>query len=126
MTKIQIIRSPSGEELVVLPRADYEALLSAALDEDDEDIALYDSRKAALTDSPLALLPPEVSALLLKGLSRLKAVRQWRGRTQSDLAIAAGIAQGYLSEIESGTKAGAPETLVRIASVLDIPVDWIA
>lgn len=51
MGNVQIIRTPSGEELVVLPRADYEALLAAAAegDEDADDVALYDARKAELT-----------------------------------------------------------------------------
>lgn len=46
----QIIRTPNGEELVVLPRADYEALVERAerADEDADDVAIYDARKAGL------------------------------------------------------------------------------
>lgn len=43
----QIILTPSGEELVVLPRADYEALLDHAA-EDADDVAIYDAVKAEL------------------------------------------------------------------------------
>jgi hypothetical protein len=49
MTEPQIIRTPSGEELVVLTRADYDALLAAAeMHEDLGDVAIYDARKADL------------------------------------------------------------------------------
>jgi DNA-binding XRE family transcriptional regulator len=125
MSEIQIIRSPTGEELVVLSRADYDALI-AARDEDDDDVAIFDARKAELAEKPKAMLPPEVSALLLRGDSRLKAIRRWRDMTQSELASRAGIGQGFLSEIEAGHKAGARDTLEALATALDIPLDWIA
>jgi PHD/YefM family antitoxin component YafN of YafNO toxin-antitoxin module len=50
MSGPQIIRTPGGEELVVLPRAEYEALLERAdrEAEDAEDVAIYDARKAEL------------------------------------------------------------------------------
>jgi ribosome-binding protein aMBF1 (putative translation factor) len=43
-----------------------------------------------------------------------------RGLTQTDLAKAAGIAQGFLSEIESGLKTGDVTVLQRIAVALEI------
>src|SRR6202035_3109168 len=75
MSAPQIIRTPSGEELVVLPRAEYEALLERADHEaeDADDIAIYDARKAELAAG--GVLPPEVSAAILRGESRLKAIR---------------------------------------------------
>jgi len=45
----QIIRTPSGDEMVVIPRQEYERLLAAAYDEDADDVAIYKARKA---DSP--------------------------------------------------------------------------
>jgi PHD/YefM family antitoxin component YafN of YafNO toxin-antitoxin module len=45
----QIIQTPNGEELVVLIRAEYEALDRADHEaEDAEDVAIYDARKAEL------------------------------------------------------------------------------
>src|SRR5437660_3152685 len=83
MSEPQIIRTPSGEEIVVLPRAEYEALLERADHEaeDADDVAIYDARKAELVAGGGAL-PPEVSAAILRGDSRLKAIRNWRGKTQ--------------------------------------------
>src|SRR5579859_6836742 len=82
----QIIRTPNGEELVVLPRAEYEALLERAdrEAEDGDDVAVYDARKAELAAGG-GVLPPEVSAAILRGESRLKAIRNWRGETQLHL-----------------------------------------
>ncbi len=44
--------------------------------------------------------------MMLHGDSLLKALRKWRGKTQVDLASSAGIAQSYISDLESGRKAG--------------------
>lgn len=126
MAEPQIIRTPSGEEMVVIPREEYERLLAAAYDENADDVAIHDARKAELADDPDAILPPQVSAAMLKGDSRLKALRRWRGVAQSVLAAKAGVGQGYLSDIiESRRRAGAPETLERLARALDVPVKWV-
>jgi hypothetical protein len=120
----QIIRTPSGEELVVLPRAEYEALLERADHEaeDADDVAIYDARKAARS----AVLPPEVSAAILRGESRLKAIRNWRDETQLHLSFKTGIGQGYLSDLESGRRAGTPETIAKLAQALSVPVEWLS
>ncbi|WP_298215697.1 helix-turn-helix transcriptional regulator [Acidocella sp.] len=122
----QIIRSPSGEELVVLPRAEYEALLERADHEaeDADDVAIYDARKAELAGGDV--LPPEVSAAILRGDSRLKAIREWRDKTQLHLAFKTGIGQGYLSDLESGRRTGTPETIAKLAEALNVPVEWLS
>jgi DNA-binding XRE family transcriptional regulator len=127
MSAPQIIRTPSGEELVVLPRAEYEALLARndREAEDEEDIAVYDSRKAALAAGG-EVLPPAVSAAILRGESRLKAIRNWRDETQAHLSFKTGVGQGYLSDLENGRKAGTPETLAKVAEALNVPVEWIS
>lgn len=124
--KPQCFVTPSGDEMVVLSRAEYEALLTAAdQDEDAEDIALYDARKAALANAD-ATMPAEVSRRMLAGATRLRAIRDWRDVTQMYLSFKTGLAQGYLSDIETGRKAGSAEALEKIAAVLDVPVDWIS
>jgi hypothetical protein len=123
MSELQIIRTPSGEELVVIPLAEYQALLDHA--EDAEDIALYDARKAELAAGSV-VLPPEVSAALLRGDTRLKAIRLWRGATQTSLADKTDIGQGYLSDLESRRRTGTPETIAKLALALDVPVEWLS
>jgi DNA-binding XRE family transcriptional regulator len=127
MNAPQIIRTPGGEELVVLPRAEYEALLDRVDHdaEDADDIAIYDARKAELAAGGV-VLPPDVSAAILRGDSRLKAIRNWRNATQQHLSFQIGIGQGYLSDLESGRRAGAPETLAKLAQALNVPVDWLS
>jgi Helix-turn-helix len=124
MSGPQIIRTPGGEELVVLPRAEYEALLERADHEaeDADDVAIYDARKAA--DS--VVLPPEVSAAILRGESRLKAIRNWRDETQLHLSFKTGIGQGYLSDLESGRRTGTTETIAKLADALSVPVEWLS
>lgn len=127
MAQAQFIHTPAGEEMVVLSRADYDALVAAAADaeEDEADIALFDERMAALKDGRDAVLPQEVSASMLKGATLLKAVRKWRGITQVQLAEHTGLAQSYLSELEAeGGKKGAREAWLKIAGALDVPADW--
>ena len=124
MSAPQIIRTPGGEELVVLPRAEYEALLDRAA-ENADDVAIYDARKAELAAGGV-VLPPEVSAAILRGDSRLKAIRNWRGETQLQLNSRTGIGQGYLSDLESGRRTGSPETIAKLAQALDVPVEWLS
>ena len=124
MSGPQIIRTPGGEELVVLSRAEYEALLERADHEaeDADDVAIYDARKAVGE----GVLPPEVSAAILRGESRLKAIRNWRDETQLHLSFKTRIGQGYLSDLESGRRTGTPETIAKLAQALSVPVEWLS
>ena len=123
----QIIRTANGEELVVLPRAEYEALLGRADQEaeDADDVAIYDARKAEL-DAGGIVLPETVSAAMLRGDSRLKAIRKWRDMTQLHIESKTDIGQGYLSDLESGRRTGTPETVAKLAKVLKVPVEWLS
>jgi ribosome-binding protein aMBF1 (putative translation factor) len=123
---VWIVRAPNGDELAVLPLAEYEALLNgrAVNPEDIADTARFDRRKACVSDARQKL-PPEVSAYILDGESRLKAVRKWRGLSQVALCTAGGIRQSYLSELESGHKVGTTATIASLAAALGVPPAWI-
>ena len=127
MTAPQIIRTPAGEELVVLPRADYQALVDRDEEdaEDTEDFAVYDARKAELASDGV-VLPPEVSAAMLRGETRLKASRNWRGETQTQLSGKTGLGQGYLSDLETGRRTRTPDTIATLALALNVPADWLS
>ena len=127
MSTPQIIRTASGEELVVLPRAEYEALLGGANQdsEDAEDVAIYDARKAEL-DAGGIVLPPAVSVAMLRGDSRLKAIRKWRDMTQLHIESKTDIGQGYLSDLESGRRTGTPATIAKLAKALRVPTEWLS
>jgi transcriptional regulator with XRE-family HTH domain len=72
------------------------------------------------------VLPPGVSAAVLRGDSRLKAVRKWRDKTQQYLEFKTGIGQGYLSDLESGRRTGTSETIAKLAHALNVPMEWLS
>jgi transcriptional regulator with XRE-family HTH domain len=53
----------------------------------------------------------------------LKAFRLLTGRTQEDVAAAAGIQQSYLSLLESESRSATSQTMDALAEALDVPVD---
>ncbi|WP_166141834.1 helix-turn-helix domain-containing protein [Methylosinus sp. RM1] len=125
--KAQFITTPNGEELAILPRADYEALVAAAADaeEDAADAAIYDACKAAMANDPNSVLPAEVSAFMQRGERLATAIRKWRGLTQQDVAAKLGMAQGTLSDIENGRHRTAVNTVRALAKIYDVPEDWL-
>ncbi|GAC1335172.1 MAG: hypothetical protein NVSMB26_19150 [Beijerinckiaceae bacterium] len=123
MGDAQIIRTPNGDELVVLPRAEYDALLAAA--EMADDIAIYDARKADLAAERDEPLPAEVSAALLRGDGLLRALRLWRQLTLEELHRRTGLDQAYLRDLESGRQVATPEALAEIGQALAIDPRWL-
>jgi DNA-binding XRE family transcriptional regulator len=125
LSKAQTIRTPNGEEMVVIPKAIFEELrlAYAEAEEDAEDVAIYDARKAdALGSVPM---PAEVTMALMKGDRRIRAIRNWKKITQQRLARDAGITQGHLSDLETGRRAVTAETARAIAKAMSVPVGWI-
>ncbi len=118
---------PSGEEPVVLSRAVYEALLERADNEadDSDEVAIYDAREAALAAGG-CVLPPAVSAAIVRGDSRLKAIRKWRDETQLHLEFKTDIGQGYLSGLENGRGTGTPETIAKLAVASNVPQEGLS
>jgi len=127
MMDVQTFTTPSGDEMVILPRAEYDALIEAAADaaEDAADARIYDERKAALTAGADEVVPAEVSAFITKGDSLLKAVRKWRGKSQVETAELVGIAQSYLSALENGDRNMTADLAQKFATAFDVPVKWI-
>jgi hypothetical protein len=123
----QTIRSPSGDELVVMPKAEFDALMEmiAEFDEDAADATIFDERMAELSAGKDARLPPEVTSAMLRGDSLLRALRRWRDETQMHIAFKTGLAQGYISDLETGRKVGSPEALRMIAEVLQVDPSWL-
>jgi ribosome-binding protein aMBF1 (putative translation factor) len=108
-------KSPKGDDIVILSRKEYDRLLVAAND-DAADAAIA---KKAIARNEETLNEAEMDELLA-ARTPLAFWRKKRGLTQTDLARAAGIAQGFLSEIESGRKTGDVTVLQRIAIALEI------
>jgi DNA-binding XRE family transcriptional regulator len=119
---IQTIKTASGEELVVLTRREFDALMAQLGDEEAEDRMTLLIAAESRGEAPL---PVTVSQAVLGGDSLLKALRHWRGLTQAELSKAAGLGQGFLSELEAGSKSGSAETIDKLAFALDVPKGWI-
>jgi len=128
MPELHRFKTPSGDELVILTRAEYDALVEAAESaaEDAADARIYAERKAALAAGADSILPPEVSAAIQRGDSRIKAIRKWRGVGQVELAAAVGIVQGHLSDVENGRRSMTGELAKRLSAQLDVPESWLA
>ena len=121
--KIQTIQTPAGEDMVVLSRRDYDAMLAQLGDEAAEDRM---TMLIAAESRGEGMLPASVSEAVLKGTSLVKALRNWRGMTQVQLADLAGLNQGFLSAMETRSKQGSDETLIKLAKALDVPRGWLA
>jgi DNA-binding XRE family transcriptional regulator len=119
--KAQVIETPSGEKLAVLPLSEYERLLAAA--EDGADARAYEQGMAALASGEDELMPAAFANRIIEGESPVRVWRTYRGLTLRELARRAGISPGYLSEIERGRKSGSIEAVGALAAALGLRVD---
>lgn len=60
-------------------------------------------------------VPPDVARRVADGTSPLRAWRECRGFSQAQLALLTGISRAYLTQIETGERAGTIEVMVRLA-----------
>lgn len=114
MTHISYVITPGGEELAILPRDELEAMIAAA----NHAKALAEYRSGR--DPGLAA---DEMRELLAASSPLAFWRRKRGLTQADLARQAGIAQNYVSDLETGRREGSPAQWMKIARALQLPME---
>jgi DNA-binding XRE family transcriptional regulator len=116
-------------DTVTLTRAEYEALLNRI--EDAEDNAFLDgveARERAIGKEKARAdyLPAELVRRLIGGEHPVRIWRAHRGLTREALAVAAGIAPSYLTEIETRRKPGSFAALAKLAAALSISLDDLA
>lgn len=121
MTLAKRIVTPGGEDLVLLPREEYERLVEAA--EDLADVSAYDEAKRKLATGEDEMVPAAIVDRLLAGEHPVRVWRDHRCMSARDLADAALISPSYLSQIETGRREGTLETMARIARALRIDLD---
>jgi DNA-binding XRE family transcriptional regulator len=124
MNKPQIIKTPDGAEMVVLPKSEYEGLLSAL--EDVEDILLAERSLARIASGQEELITSAEMEKYLDAPTPLAFWRKKRGLTQAALAKEVGVTQAYLSEVESGKKEARIGVLKNLAAALKVTVDELA
>jgi DNA-binding XRE family transcriptional regulator len=125
----QFITTDLGEKLVVLTHREYLALRARAGDEEAEDAMteiIAAERQRDLEAGRDVVLPEWFCDAAAKGDgSVLRGLRKHRGLSQAQVAEAAGITQGYYSDIERGGAVPAVEVLDRISQALDLDPSWM-
>lgn len=119
----QVITTPGGERLVVLPEAEFLAMREALEDREDAEAVRAFERKLASGDEEL--IPAEFADRILDGENKVRVWRSYRGLSARDLAAAAGLSAPYVSEIESGKKEGSLSAMKKIAEALRVDLDDI-
>lgn len=117
----QIITSPTGERLVVLPEAEFNALVERA--EDASDLSAVKSFREKVASGEEELIPAAAANRILDGENPIRVFRELRGMTSKALADAAEIAPPYLSQLEAGKREGTVATMKKIAAVLSVSLD---
>jgi DNA-binding XRE family transcriptional regulator len=121
MNSVTSFKTPAGEEMVVMSKSDYEALLEHA--ELSVDLAAVADYRRKLAVGEEEAIPSEFADRLIDGENPVRVYRELRGLTARDLAERAGISPAFLSEIETGKKDGGVATLRKIASELGVSID---
>ena len=122
-TAAQAATTPAGEELVILPRRTYDALLAQLGDEAAEDRA---TARIIDTSTEAATVPHWFAGLLAKHGSPVTAARKHHGCTQAELAAMLGISQGHLSDIERGRRILTQTQAHQVAGHTGVQTDWLA
>jgi DNA-binding XRE family transcriptional regulator len=120
---IQMIKNNDELEWAVIPYKDYVELIEKA--EMFDDIRDFDQIQNAILQGEEELFPGEVVDAILDGESPLKVIRLYRDLTQRELAERVGRSVPYLSQLETGKRAGSIKVLSEIARVLDVPLEMI-
>ena len=116
----------SKRDVVTLARTDYEALLDRIEDaEDRAAVAAFTAKEKALGKAAARkdALPSDLVGALIAGGHPVRIWRKHRGLTVSQLAAKTGVAQSYLTEIETGKKPGSLDAMKRLAAGLGISLD---
>jgi DNA-binding XRE family transcriptional regulator len=123
---VQFKKTPAGE-VAILPRAEYERLARLAEEaEEDASTARIVARAKREVAEGAPLLPKAVVDRLANGENPVRVLREWRDYTPPVFAVAVGIGQGYLSDLETEKRKGSFELHHKFARALDIPFELLA
>lgn len=118
MSDPQIIDTPAGERMAILPLKEYRLLLRSA--EELSDIRAYDRAVEQLAKDRDEMIPPEFADRILEGESAVRVWREYRNLSVKKLAGQANISASYLSQIEGGSRSGSLPTMKALAQALDL------
>jgi ribosome-binding protein aMBF1 (putative translation factor) len=115
--KVDIIITPKGEKLAILPLDDYRRLVAES---DANDIKTRVARARSGKEETLSL---EETKKLLDAKTPLAFWRRKRGLTQAALAERAGISQSYLAGLEAANRKGDPPLIKRLSGALGVRME---
>lgn len=121
MSDPQIISTPAGERMAVLPLEEYRHLLRSA--QELRDIRAYDRAIEQLAEGQDEMIPSEFADRILEGESAVRVWREYRKLSVKELAGQANISASYLSQIEGGSRAGSLPTMKALALALNLDLD---
>ena len=114
MNEPRVIRTPGGEELVLLTRDEYEDL---------RDAAIAATRTRELAQGREELVPSEDVKPYLAAPTPLAFWRKKRGIRQIVLANDVGVSQSFLSDVERGKAIGDIVLYAKLAKRLDVAIE---
>lgn len=121
--KAYFFTTPKGDEMAVLPAADFRAMEAAM--EDLADAEAVRSFERILAAGEEELIPAEFVNRIIDGENKVCVWRSYRGISARDLAAATDLSAPYISEIESGKKDGSVSAMKKIAEALRVDLDDI-
>jgi len=114
-------KTPSGDEMVIIPATDYARLIDAA--QMTEDVAAFDRVREAVARGREDLLPATFVARILSGESPVAVWRTYRGLSLEMLAERSGLPVADLTKVEAGDVRPEPRVLAAIAAALSVDAD---
>jgi len=112
--KHTIVVTPSGEELVLLARTDFDAMRERI------DAAAHEATMAAVARGEQDMLTAEET---LDAPTPLAFWRRKRGLTQKQLSQAVGVSQSYIADLEVGRRKGDAGLVKRLARALRLRME---
>ncbi|WP_017666458.1 helix-turn-helix transcriptional regulator [Porphyrobacter sp. AAP82] len=111
-----------GKKMAVLAIADYEALLEAAEEREDCQLAAEADRRRAAGEE---YVPSSLVDRLIDGENALRVWREYRGLSLNRLAEVSGVNKAMVSQLENDKAHGKPATWRALADALKVTVDDI-
>jgi DNA-binding XRE family transcriptional regulator len=124
MDNIQIIETPKGEKMAVIPLSEYTRLRHLAESEDARDVRDADTIMAGVRSGKTALIPHAVvKAIAVGGIHPIRAFREHKGWTAEALAKKAKLTRTTITQIETRQRTGTVAAYTAIAKALGMNVD---
>jgi len=129
MDRVQIIKTPQGEKLAVIPLDEYENLCARAKFEEEEDELRPEVRREIeeslrrIKAGKEKTIPGDVVHAEIDGDHPVRAWRKYRKLTAEKLAKKARMNRVYLTQIENGKRKGTAAIYKALAKALDCRMD---